>query len=322
MQTILSTIEILLAGSLWGTMGLFVRGLAADGYATTEITLLRAVGATILMALYLLLFDRKAFRIRLRDIWCFIGTGVVSLTFFNICYFTTIQGTSMAVAAILLYTSPIFVVLLSALIFREHMTWIKFLALVIAFCGVALVTGVAGQLLGTDAAQATSGIAPLTLLIGIGSGFGYALYSIFGRFALEKHYSSSTISFYTFLFSMIGLFVCTALFGGSGAQTPLFTPASETFGKLLASNTLHTLLLASGLSVFVTILPYLLYTKGLSGVETGKAGIMASIEPVVAAVLGMLVFGEQLSASGIIGMLLVLGAIVLLNLTSSQKTAE
>ena len=66
------------------------------------------------------------------------------------------------------------------------------------------------------------------------------------------------------------------------------------------------------LVVFSTVLPYLFYTKGLSQVEAGKASIMASLEPVVAAVAGVLAFGEPMSGLTLAGIVLVLSGVVIL----------
>lgn len=97
--------------------------------------------------------------------------------------------TSLSVAAVLLYTAPAFVMVLSYLLFHEKFTVRKSIALVLTFVGCVFVTGIIGS------SQTLSGKG---ILIGIGAGFGYALYSIFGRFALKKGYDSFTISFYTF----------------------------------------------------------------------------------------------------------------------------
>lgn len=53
-----------------------------------------------------------------------------------------------------------------------------------------------------------------------------------------------------------------------------------------------------------TVAPYILYTKGLANVESGKASIMASIEPVVGTLVGTLVFGEPISAGVFLGLAL------------------
>ena len=283
--------SILLAGILWGTMGLFVRGLNADRLNAMKIVELRVFFASIFLGVFLLIYNRKMFRIRLRDLWCFIGTGIFSLTFFNLCYFQTIINASMSVAAILLYTAPIIVVLISALLFREKITAKKILAMFIAFAGCVFVTGVF-----------STGEMPLTptgILIGLGAGLGYALYSIFSRYALMRGYHSFTISFYTFVFALLA--------------TVILQPPQEIVSLIVSGNTGHDLWLSIGIAMVATVFPYLLYTFGLTGVENGKASIMASIEPVVATILGILVFGEHLTWDGGLGVALVLVAIVLLN---------
>jgi drug/metabolite transporter (DMT)-like permease len=78
------------------------------------------------------------------------------------------------------------------------------------------------------------------------------------------------------------------------------------------------LCLATG--VITCYMPYLLYTKGLSGMEAGRASIMASIEPVVATVAGIVVFREKLTLAGGCGVALVLAAIVILNLKHKAKS--
>lgn len=290
-------ISILLAGILWGSMGLFVRGLNAGGFDSMEIVEIRVFFSSIIMGLFIFFYDKSLFKIRLKDIWCFIGTGVVSLTFFNLCYFRTILMTSLSVAAILLYTAPIFVVLLSALLFKEKITRNKVWAMILAFVGCFFVTGIVAPLF-TNGLSSMS-ISVKGILIGLGSGLGYALYSIFGRYALEREYSSMTISFYTFMFSLIA--------------TLIIKPPISVVNKLVGGDVLKNLLLSVGICLFATIFPYLLYTFGLKGVENGKASIMASIEPVVATLIGIIVFRESLSFSGIIGVVMVLAAIVLLN---------
>lgn len=291
----ISILLVLAAGSLWGMMGLFVRGLSVDGLSSVEIVFFRTLVALVIMFLIIMIKDKKLLIIRIKDLWCFIGSGIISLCFFNICYFTTIQRTSMAVAAILLYTSPIFVLIFSAILFKERLTVKKIIALILAVLGCAFVTGVFSS---GGSQLSVSGI-----IIGIGAGVGYALYSIFGRYALERGYHSATISFYTFLFCTIGLLV----------SSPFVCPIGETIGKIAAGSTLKDILLICGIAFFVTVLPYLLYTLGLSGIENSKAGIIASIEPVVAALLGLLVYGETLSLASIMGMVMVLVAIVLLS---------
>ncbi len=96
----------------------------------------------MVQVLFLLIFDRKLFVIRLKDLWCFLGTGICSIVFFNFCYFKAITMTSLSVAAILLYTAPAIVMVLSYFLFKEKLTKRKLLALAMTFAGCVLVTGI------------------------------------------------------------------------------------------------------------------------------------------------------------------------------------
>ena len=104
------TASVITAGCLWGLMGLFTRTLATYGVDSTGAIVLRCGIAALLFAVTLLVRDSKQFRIRLKDIWCFIGTGICSLLFFTYCYFQAITIMDLSTAAVLLYTAPSIVV--------------------------------------------------------------------------------------------------------------------------------------------------------------------------------------------------------------------
>lgn len=290
----LSAIYVLAAGSLWGFMGLLVRTLNIVGLGSMDICFIRGAVAFICMLSGLLIFDRKALKIRLKDVWCFVGTGAFSVAFFNYCYFKTMTLASLSVAAVLLYTAPTFVMLMSAVLFKERLSGIKLAALGLAFVGCAFVSGIVG---GGGTLSATG------ILYGLGAGFGYALYSIFGRYALERNYSSVTISFYTFLFATVATF----FFVDAGA---VFVTLGSSAGLLV-----KTVLLV----LMVTLLPYLSYTKGLDGMENGTASVLASIEPVVATLVGVFIYKEEMTLQNLIGICLVLGSIVLINVNTKKN---
>lgn len=283
-----SVLAVVAAASLWGLMGLFVRRCTAAGLGSLETTQLRITVGLLLVGLYLALFHREKLRIRWRDLWCFLGTGVVSLLLFSYCYFRTMSMVSLAVAGVLLYTAPVFVMLMSILLFRERMTLPKLLALVMAVAGCTLVSGV-----GSGESMQLPG-----LLLGLGAGFFYALYSIFSRYAIQRGYDSWTITFYTFLFCAAGCaLVCDW----------------QVIGTAVSSDRgLWPWVLAMGLTTGFGA--YLLYTWGLQRIESSRASILASVEPVVAALVGVFVFGESISPAGVAGIALVLGAIVVLSL--------
>ncbi|MGN0675136.1 MAG: DMT family transporter, partial [Oscillospiraceae bacterium] len=266
----LGSFLIVSAGILWGLMGLFVRNLDIYGLSSMQIVAVRAFFTMIIMIAFTLIYNKELFIIKLRDIWCFLGTGVCSIVFFNFCYFRTITLTSLSAAAVLLYTAPIMVMTLSVILFKEKITVRKIIAAVAAFAGCALVTGAADGMLALN----VNGI-----LTGLGSAFGYALYTIFSEYALNKGYNSITITLYTFIFASVGVIP--------------FVNIPELMDKLSS----HPSAIGWGvlLAFVVTVLPYLIYTLGLKTVEPGKASVMASVEPVTAAIVGISVFSEPLS---------------------------
>lgn len=287
-------ISIIAAAALWGLIGVFVRDLSSRGFTSIELTSLRAFVSAPVLTILLLIKNRSLLKIRPKDCWCFIGTGLCSFVFFNVCYFISISYTSLAVSSILLYTAPVFVMLLSLVLFREKMTLQKTISLALAFVGCVLVAGI-GQ---AAAAQVTAA----GIIAGVLSGFGYALYSIFGRYALDKKYDSQTITAYTFVFAAIG---CSFLvdFGGLWEKIGMNLP-------------LILEILAFGL--LSSTIPFLLYTWGLTYVESSKASITATVEPMVATLVGIFVFHEEMTAASGIGILCVLAALILLNINPNS----
>lgn len=288
--------KIILAASLWGCIGVFLKLLTAVGLSSMEGVAIRGTVAAVVYGLFLACTDPAALRIHPRHWYYFFGTGVCSLLFFNWCYFNAISSSSMSVAAVLLYTSPVFVTFLSAILFRESVTLKKLAALVLTFAGCAFVTGLfpLGQ----------QSVSWKTILFGLGSGFGYALYSIFGKFALQR-YSSSTVTFYTFLFSALFSLPISGLY----RDLPLLTDGRAILGAL-------------GIGVLCCILPYLLYTEGLRWAEAGKAAILATVEPFVAALLGICLFHEAVTVYKLIGMAAIFSAILLLNCTKTGHAEQ
>ncbi len=286
MKKSISYVCVIVAALLWGCMGILVRTMNEGGLTSVEVVTFRCIVTAVIMLLGMFLFKRKELRIRMKDIWCFIGTGILSVVFFNSCYFTCMNYCSLSTAAILLYTAPAFVMVMSYFLFKEVLTKKKLLALVCAFAGCVLVSGGFGA----------ERIGTMGILTGLGAGFGYALYTIFSRYALQRGYSSFTITTYTFLMASLGCLFITDMPG-------LISSLSENPG-LIGQGILWTFL--------TTVAAYILYTKGLSGIEAGKASILATIEPVMATVVGAVLFEERLTLVAVLGILFVLFSAVLM----------
>ncbi len=291
-QEAAGSLLILLAGVLWGSMGLFVRRLSALGFDSLQITAGRLVFAALFFWLILLFRPAEERRIRLHDMPLFLGLGLASILFFTVCYFSAIALMPLSTAAILLYTSPIWVTLLSALLFRERLNAVKLIALAMAFGGCVLVSGVGG-----------GGLTPRGLLLGLGAGLGYGLYSILGTVALRR-YSPFTVTAYTFLIAALG--ACC-----------ICNPA-EMLSLIGAAAPGRTVLFFLLTGLVTAVAPFLSYTLGLRSVEAGKASILATVEPMVATLFGVAVFHEALTLTAALGILLILGAVVLLSLPNKK----
>ncbi|HCJ01453.1 MAG TPA: EamA family transporter [Clostridiales bacterium] len=285
---ILPILSILLSGILWGVISLFIRKLSAAGLSARQICFVRLLFAAPVFLLIALIFSPAHLKIRLRDIWIFLGTGVVSVLLFNTFYFYTIIHSEASVAVVLLYTSPIFVMILSALLFKEKVKTEKILALAMTFIGCILVSGVV-----SDGAS----VRPIVALVGVMAGLFYALYTIFGTFGL-KQYDPMTVTAYTFLFAFL-------------ASLPICR-VEGVFSLLSAKPSLWIWFV--GISLLCTVLPYFFYTWGLKRVEPSRAAILVAVEPLVACLLGIFFYGESHDFPKILGIVYVLGAIVLMNM--------
>lgn len=289
----LSVVFVLLAGTLWGFMGVFVRRLNEYGFGTMDIVALRALITLILMTSFLCIYNRRLFKICLKDVWCFLGTGILSIVFFNFCYFKAITLTTLHVAAVLLYTAPAIVTILSACLFKEKVTLVKIGALILTFVGCVLTLGIIGS---------SIRIGMMGVLFGFGAGFGYALYSIFSRYAINREYHSFTISFYTFMLAAIA----TIPFSNVGKIREFVCGGLENVVFLVV------------FGMISTVLPYIFYNFGLKGLDNSKASIIASVEPVVAAMVGVIIYSEKISASQFIGIVLVVVSIVMCNVNGAK----
>ena len=288
-KTMIGSILIILAGCFWGSMGIFVRKLGTYGFSSIQIVSIRVTLAALIFALVLFIKERKGFRISLRDLPLFLGLGLGSILFFTVCYFTAIKMMSLSTAAILLYTSPVWIMLMSVLFFHEKLDRNKVIALALSFVGCVFVSGISGE-----------GMTLTGVMVGLGSGIGYGLYSILGTIALRK-YSTYTVTAYTFMFAAAGSWI-------------ICRPA-DMLDKFLAATDIGFLIMFCGLTALITaVIPFLAYTLGLENVEASKAGIIATIEPMVATIIGITVFSEPLGFMSGLGILLILTAVIFLNI--------
>ncbi|MDY0406034.1 EamA family transporter [Virgibacillus sp. 179-BFC.A HS] len=285
---------IVFGAALWGTIGWFVKHLYTHGLTPMEVVSIRAFSAAVILLVYMLITGAKKLKLAaVKDIGYFIGTGILSIIFFNYCMFTAIELTTIPAATALLYTAPAFVCILSVFLFKEQLTKMKALALLITLVGICFVVGL---LPGDISSIGTTGV-----LFGLGSGIGYALYSIFSKFALKK-YSSLQITTFTFLVAAIALL-------------PFFPFAEK--GHLFGEP--DVLFFAVGLGALPTAFAYIIYTYGLHHTDASNASILTTVEPVVATIIGIFVFAEPFSWVQSLGMACIISAVILIQWSSGKS---
>ena len=287
-------ISILLAGCFWGMIGLFTRQLSAAGMTSAGVLIVRSGGCAVLFTLWAVLKDPKLLGFRWKDGWLLFLFGLVTF-FFTYCYYQSIDRGSLSMACTLMYSAPVFVMVMSLFVFEEKFSRRKLLALVCAVIGCALVSGV---LEGAASASAAG------VICGLLAGIGYAGYSVCLKALSNRGYDTLTINAWGWILcTLMGLLVW-----GFGPAAPMAESGRNA-------------LLCVGLIVVSGFLPALLYSLGLRGEEAGKGAVMASVEPVVASLTGFLAFRETPTPLGVLGIALVLAAVAILNL-GGGKAAE
>ena len=282
---------VLAAGSLWGTIGLFATLLSDFGVGAGSVAFFRLLSATIMLAIILLAKAKGTglFRVSKRGLISCMLTGFISQAFYNICYMNAIEQCGMAAAAVFLYTSPIYVAVISRLFFHEPLTGNKIIAIMINIAGCIL-TVTSGDF--TDMR-----ISGFGLIMGILAGFTYALLPVLSRTGADEE-DPFTAAFYGQAFGALLLFF-------------LIRP----WNRIGTEFSLPILLVFIGFGIVPSAMGYIVYYGGISKVtETSRIPVLASVETVVAAVIGFIVFGQSLDAVRIAGIALVLVSIAIMNM--------
>ena len=290
---------VILSGIFWGSSCLFVDYLKTHTPATSvQITAIRIVLAALVLNLWLIVKGKgfSLYKISGKSWLLCAISGFCSVVAMGMFYYSCMVETSAAVAVILLYTAPLFVMIMSLFFFKEKMTVQKMVAFVIAIVGCALVSGIASG----------SRISALGIFLGLMSGFTYSLYGIFTSIFMKENKDTLTFTALSFFFAAIG-----ALIISKPWEIVKFT--------LEVENIPLTLIMYLLLAVCTAVIPFFLYSKGIEGVKPDVASILAFSEPLMACVFGTVVLGQDMDVFGVIGIICVCAAIVVLNVNFKKK---
>lgn len=278
---------VLLAATLWATLGVIYTVLARDsGLAAITVAALRAGLGGLLLLAGLLVLRRNWLRINRRALRVVVLYGVFGVALFYASYVNAILSVGVAVAAVLLYTAPAWVALIAWRFLGEQLNRRHVAALLLTLIGTALVA----QVLRTGAGQ----INLVGVLWGLLAGLTYGLWSVFNKVGV-RHTNPWTLQCYGMLVGAVALLA---------VQPPLaldnVTLAPQTVFWLLA------------LTLGPTVGASVAYAAGVRTVPVSVASLVATLEPVLAALLAFIVLGETLSGGQLLGGALILLAVWLL----------
>ena len=279
---------IIAAAALWGMIGPFSKLALEEGLAPLEVAFWRGLLAWFFFAAHAGL--TKQVRFEKQDAPAIIFFGIIGVTLFFGSYQMAVDRGGVAMAAVLLYTAPAWVALMSGVFFKEKITPVKTVALVLTLVGVA---GVSSG--GADVASGIRGGIDFSAVFwGLLAGFCYALYYIFGKH-FSSRYSTPNLFLYILPIGITGLLPWVT-----------FTPKTLKAWSALLAN-----------AFLCTYVAYIVYYAGLKCLEATRAAITATLEPVIAALIAYLWWHEYFTARGYAGSFLVLAAVLLMILDSS-----
>ena len=286
----------IISGAMWGSAGIFVRKLTEQGMNSYTVVSVRVVLAVLILAVWLGIYDRNLLKIKLKDLWIFVAGGVVGMFGLNICYNFAISELSLSLAAVLLSLSPVFVLFMAAILFKEKITSKKVICMTIAIAGCVLASGVLES-------ASTMRWSVKGIIVGIIGAFFYGLYGIISKTAMERGYHAFTTTFYCLFMVMLVVIPLT--------NWKLVT-------NVVVANPIKMSVFLVIHSLCTSVLPYILYTFSIRYIDAGMASILASGEPVAAMIFGVIFFSEIPTVLSVVGIVLVIVALALLSMPDKK----
>ena len=293
---------ILMAATLWGTVGVFVQALYTSS-ATNSLSVgffRLAIAVPTLFLACVCTLGWRMFWIAKRDLLLMLFTGAMT-AFYQVCYFASIDYIGVAIATLItLCTVPVWVALLASLLLRETLSFGVFVAGLCAVGGTSLLINVESEQMAAQS-QTIWGIG-----LALSSAIGYAAVTLCSR-SLAKRYhplQSLTVSFCA---GAVFLLPITLMAG------PVFQYSLKGWMSLFYLGTI------------TTALAYLLYFGGMRHTPAVVASIATLAEPLIATLLAWWFLGEKLDTAGFIGgglLLISIGTLYGESLRRNQPTSR
>ncbi len=277
---------VILGAALWASLGLFYTQIFAAGLSPLTAAFFRAALGAVLILGWLTLRRQHLRQPGWRDVRFFAVFGVIGIGAFYLVYAGAVDLIGMGIAAVLMYTAPLWVSVISVLFLRESWSRRKGLALMLVIGGVSLVAGLYRP------AAITLNLPGI--LMGLGAGLTYGLYVLFSKVGMRR-YEPLPLLGYALVF---GALVLLPLQSGTTIRAALTDPP--------------LLVWLLGIALVPTLLAGLSFNWGLRYLPASNASIVATLEPVIALALGRLFLGEVVELPQVVGAGLIVAAVIVL----------
>jgi drug/metabolite transporter, DME family len=285
-------IAISLAAVLWGVAASVAKSFFNNSYEPLILVQMRVTLSFVVLFLYFLSTNRSLLKFSIKDIPHFLVVGILGVAGSNYFYYAAIKETNVSTSILVQYTAPIMVMIYSVLFQKEKLTIAKLSALVLSLSGIFLAIGAYNP-------EIIQGNA-IGIIYALIAAISFSIFTISGKSLTEKY------SIWTGLIYLLG---AATLFWGF-INTPM--------DILSANYTFEDWKVFGIIAVISILIPYSLYYYGLHHIQSSKAIIISTLEPIVAIITEWLFLDGRMGAVQVVGALFVITAIVMLQRDSKN----
>ena len=278
----------LTAGIVWGLLGPVVRDLNDAGIDSSQITCIRFTIVGLIVLAYLLVKNRQSLVVDRKTMMILIATGVIGTVFSSVCYLGAMDYVSLGLACVLEFINPFIVILICIPLLHESLTTTKAASCVIAFIGCVMCM----ELVTNPGFFDMWGIT-----LGLLSGLFFAVHTIGVKVVATRGYSTLNVLFYTSIICGLALMPFCNIPGA----VDVFATNGDALLRILL------------LSTALTLVPSLLFIYSVEKIDAGIAAVITFVEPMAAAIIGYVFYGETMGIESLTGVVLILIALILVN---------
>jgi drug/metabolite transporter (DMT)-like permease len=272
------------AASMWALNGSFARLLIDDGVSPFHLSEMRSALSFVLLAGWLVITRRDQLRVRRDELPALAWLGIGGLAFVHATYFLAIERLDVGVALTIQYLGPLLILLWLRIFHGRRMAPSLWGAVALSAVGSFLVVR----------AYDTHGLDGIGLLFAFGAAITFGVYMVAAERAGGRGHTPATTLTYGFGFATLFWLVVR----------PPWTFPFHAFTDP------RNLALGLGVALVGTLIPFILIVTAVRHIPAPRAAVVATLEPVLAAIIAWPVLDQALAAPQIAGVVVVVCAVV------------